>query len=132
MIVILYCLLIAIVMPFLAKVPLGMAMHKEKGYDNAYPREQQNRLTGFGARANAAHYNCFEALACFSPAALAAIATNTQTEVAITSAVIFIVARVTYLVCYWANYHLLRSISWSVAMGATLVLFVQAMLYLPK
>ena len=113
-------------MPFIAKAPLALAMHKESRYDNKYPRAQQQRLEGFGARANAAHYNCFEALACFAPAVLAVLAVDAVNEMAILCAWIFVAARVAYVVCYWLNQHVIRSISWTIAMAAMIVLFVQA------
>jgi dihydromonapterin reductase/dihydrofolate reductase len=58
-------LFIVALLPFIAKAPLVWAMHRAGGYDNHYPRQQQSRLTGFGQRCNAAHYNCFEALAVY-------------------------------------------------------------------
>ncbi|MFC3092649.1 MAPEG family protein [Alteromonas sediminis] len=119
-------LLITIIMPFLAKAPLAVAMNKESKYDNAYPRDQQARLTGFGARANAAHYNCFEALACYTPAVLAVIATSNVNELAELSALVFVLARVLYLLCYWFDKATLRSACWIVAMAALFTLFAQA------
>ena len=47
-------------MPYFVKVVVGIEMHKLGGYDNKYPREQQARLEGVGARMLAAHQNCFE------------------------------------------------------------------------
>jgi uncharacterized MAPEG superfamily protein len=55
---------IVVFMPLFAKIPLALMMHKEGRYDNRHPRGQQNRLEGLGARAKAAHDNCFEAI-CF-------------------------------------------------------------------
>jgi len=40
------------------------------GYNNSHPREQQSKLTGFGARALTAHQNAFESLIIFAPAVL--------------------------------------------------------------
>ena len=60
--VIIICAFIAVLLPYLAKAPLAIAMHKESKYDNNYPRTQQSNLTGFGARALAAHENSFESL----------------------------------------------------------------------
>ena len=121
------CLIIATFMPFIAKAPLALAMHKEGRYDNRHPRQQQQRLQGFGARANAAHYNCFEALACFAPAVLVVIATQTVNSAAITAGYVFVIARFAYLLFYWFDIHVLRSSSWLVAMGAIVTLFLQAL-----
>jgi len=75
--IIIVCVLIAVLLPYLAKAPLALAMSKESRYDNHYPRSQQARLTGFGARALAAHQNSFESLIIFSAAAGVVLATNT-------------------------------------------------------
>jgi hypothetical protein len=48
--ILLTCLAIALLMPYLAKAPLIIAMAREgNGYDNKHPREQQARLTGIDA-----------------------------------------------------------------------------------
>ena len=67
------CLFIAALLPFIAKIPVAIAMHKLNGYNNNHPRAQQAELTGFGARALAAHQNAFESLAIFAPSILLAI-----------------------------------------------------------
>lgn len=48
--------------------PVARAMAEEGGgrYDNHHPRAQQARLTGFGARALAAHLNSIEAFPLFA------------------------------------------------------------------
>ncbi|GAC04514.1 MAPEG family protein [Paraglaciecola chathamensis] len=123
MTIILICLLIAALLPIVAKVPLTQAMNKEQGgYDNRYPREQQKQLSGFGARASAAHANCFEALILFVPGALAVIATQSAGHLAEYSAIVFITARIGYLCAYWCNVHLLRSILWAIGYIASLFL----------
>ena len=60
------CLLIAMLLPYLAKGPVAIAMAKLGGYDNSHPREQQSKLTGYGARAVAGHQNAFESLLYYS------------------------------------------------------------------
>ncbi|WP_166424394.1 MAPEG family protein [Paraglaciecola sp. 20A4] len=120
---ILVCLLIATLMPILAKVPLSITMNKEQGgYNNRHPREQQKNLTGFGARAAAAHANCFEALILFVPGALAVIAMQSVGHLAEYSAIVFIAARIGYLFAYWLNVHLVRSILWAIGYIASLTL----------
>lgn len=107
------CLLIAIILPYLAKLPVGYAMQKAKGgYDNNHPREQQASLTGFGARAVAAHQNCFESLAVFSTAALTALATNHVSLSIQMLAVIYIISRFIYIILYLMNLAALRSTIW--------------------
>ena len=112
MITLIWCLIIAALLPFIAKVPVGVAMNKAGGYDNNHPREQQAKLEGFGARALAAHQNAFESLIIFSAAVLLAIATNTLSETVQWLAIAHVASRVIYNVLYLANISTFRSIIW--------------------
>ncbi|PKG86443.1 hypothetical protein CXF85_01705 [Colwellia sp. 75C3] len=109
------CLFLALLLPLLAKGPVAYAMAKLGGYNNNHPREQQSKLTGFGARALAAHQNAFESVILFAPAVILAVATgNTQQKIVIL-AVVHIIARVLYNIFYLLNIGLLRSIVWAIA-----------------
>lgn len=112
------CLLITVIMPYLAKIPVGYAMQKAGSYNNRYPREQASQLTGFGARAYAAHMNCFESLTVFSAAALTAIATHNVTSTVELLALIYLVSRIVYLFLYWMDYATLRSMVWFVGLAS--------------
>ncbi len=114
MTILIYCLFIALLLPFIAKVPLAIAMHKQGGYDNNHPRSQQNNLEGFGARALAAHQNAFESVLIFAPAVLLAIATNHVGSSIQQLAIVHIVARVLYNIFYLFNIGILRSLVWGV------------------
>lgn len=93
-------LFVAMLLPFLAKAPLAFAMQKAGGYDNHNPRAQQSALQGFGQRANAAHYNSFEALLIYACAVFTAVSLNAVDQTAVTLGWVFIASRVAYLVCY--------------------------------
>lgn len=109
------CLLIAIILPYLVKLPVAYAMQKSAGgYNNHQPRMQQNSLKGFGARAVAAHQNCFESLAVFSTAALTAMITNHISLMIQLLAVIYIISRFVYVFLYLMNLASLRSTVWFV------------------
>ncbi|MDP2562602.1 MAPEG family protein [Psychrobium sp. 1_MG-2023] len=125
MITLIWCLVIAALLPFIAKVPLAIAMNKAGGYDNNHPREQQANLQGFGARALAAHQNAFESLIIFSIAILLALATNTITDTVQLLAMIHIGFRVAYNALYLLNIGVLRSISWTVAIGCSFAIMWQ-------
>ncbi|MFT5722622.1 MAG: putative MAPEG superfamily protein [Motiliproteus sp.] len=114
-----WCLFIAALLPFIAKIPLVLAMNKAGGYDNNHPREQQASLKGFGARALAAHQNSFESLIIFSAAVLLAVATNTTGETIQLLAMVHIGARVIYNILYLINIGVLRSCFWAVAIGCS-------------
>lgn len=121
------CLIIATLLPYVAKVPLAWAMYKEgkktnQGYNNEDPRNQQRQLTGFGARCLAAHENSFEALIIFAPAILLTIAVDNMTREACILAFAFINSRCIYLLCYWFNWDKLRSTVWFIGLVSSLIL----------
>lgn len=114
------CLFIGAVLPFLAKAPVTAAMAKLGGYDNNHPRSQQNQLTGFGARALAAHQNSFESFIIFAPAVLLAVATNRTGETVQVLAIIHIAARIGYLALYLLDKSTLRSFVWAIGLFCSL------------
>ena len=123
MTIIIICLFIATLMPILSKAPMAIAMNKIKGgYDNRHPREQQKSLSGFGARAKAAHENCFEALIMFTPGALAVVATNNAGQLAEYFAIAFVASRVAYLFAYYFDKHVLRNTFWGIGFISSLSL----------
>lgn len=119
------CLFVACLLPFLAKIPVAIAMNGLQGYDNNHPRDQQSQLTGLGARALAAHQNAFESLIIFAAAILCALATNTMTDSIQTLAVVHIIARIVYNLLYLKNMGTLRSISWAVGIGCSFAILWQ-------
>jgi uncharacterized MAPEG superfamily protein len=122
MTIIIICLFIATLMPILSKAPLALAMNKAGGYDNRYPREQQKSLSGFGARAKAAHENCFEALIMFTPGGLAVLVTNNTGQLAEYFAIAFVASRLAYLFAYYFDKHVLRSTFWGIGFISSLAL----------
>jgi uncharacterized MAPEG superfamily protein len=119
------CLFIALLLPLLAKGPAAYAMAKLGGYNNNHPREQQSKLTGFGARALAAHQNAFESVILFVPAVLLALITNNTEPFIVTLAVVHIIARVLYNILYLLKMSLLRSIVWAIATLCSFVIVYQ-------
>jgi uncharacterized MAPEG superfamily protein len=118
------CVGIAFLLIFLPKLPLSYAMAKEgSGYDNKNPREQQARLTGWGARARAAHMNAFEAFPGFAAAVVVAHLAHADAAWSARLAIAFVAARALYPVIYMANLGTLRSLVWSVGFAATVGLF---------
>lgn len=110
-----WCLFIAALLPLLAKGPVAFAMNKLGGYNNNHPREQQSKLTGFGARALAAHQNAFESFIIFAPAVLIAIATQHTGENIALLAIVHVCARVLYNIFYLMDIDKLRSLVWFIA-----------------
>lgn len=106
--------IIGTALPFIAKIPVAIAMHRLGRYDNHHPRQQQAKLSGFGARALAAHQNAFETLIIYGIAMTTAMATNTTTDNVIYLASAHIIARVIYSISYYLDINLLRSLMWAI------------------
>ncbi|RJG09672.1 MAPEG family protein [Pseudomonas cavernicola] len=120
-----WCLFIAALLIYLAKIPVAKAMKEEGGgYDNRHPRAQQARLSGFGARALAAHQNSIEIFPLFVAGVLMAHVTQTHGNLVGLLAVLFVVSRVLYLFLYWNDKHQLRSLVWVVGLVCCLVLML--------
>ncbi|KGJ87275.1 MAPEG family protein [Colwellia psychrerythraea] len=115
MTILIICLFSALLLPLLAKGPVAYAMAKLGGYNNNHPREQQSKLTGFGARALAAHQNAFESLILFAPAVILALVTGNTNQTIIMLAIVHVISRVLYNIFYLLNIGLLRSIVWGIA-----------------
>lgn len=126
----LWCLLIAGLLPVLAKAPVVYFQNRDRGYDNKHPRAQQQRLLGAGARAVAGHYNAYEAFPLFAAAVLAVIATDSVTPQSIQLAVGFIVLRLAYHVLYLLNADKLRSLIWFFALLCPVLMLAQLALAL--
>lgn len=119
-----WCVFISALLIFLAKIPVAKAMNEQGGYNNHLPRQQQAQLTGFGARALAAHQNSFEAFILFAVGVLMAHTTQTAGWLIDTLAIIFVIARVIYLLCYWADLAWQRSLVWFVGLVCSLLLMI--------
>ncbi|QEY62406.1 MAPEG family protein [Metapseudomonas lalkuanensis] len=124
-----WCLFFTALLIYLAKVPVAKAMHEEgRGYDNRNPRAQQARLTGFGARAVAAHQNTLEIFPLFAAGVLVAHVTQSQGWFVDLLAIVFIVSRVLYLFLYWNDKASLRSLVWGVGLVCSLLLMLSPVL----
>jgi uncharacterized MAPEG superfamily protein len=93
------------------------------GYDNNNPRAQQALLRGVGARAMAAHYNCLEALPFFGLGALAALQRAVGIYAVATLCVLFLVARIVFILCYLHDRPTLRSFAFMVGGGICIALY---------
>jgi uncharacterized MAPEG superfamily protein len=123
------CVAIAFLLIYFPKIPLSYAMAKEgAGYDNKSPREQQARLTGWGARARAAHMNAFEAFPPFAAAVIVAHLAGADPAWSTRLALAHVVARTFYPLIYMANLGTLRSLVWGVGFAATIGLFALPLL----
>ncbi|TWC54957.1 putative MAPEG superfamily protein [Pseudomonas sp. SJZ080] len=124
MTVALWCILIAIFLPFLctgvAKISGGYRLR-----DNHDPRDFLDSLEGLGRRANAAQLNSFEIFPAFAAAVIVAhLAGNAELVTINVLSVLFITSRLLYIICYLADWHILRTLVWFVGLGLIVSLFV--------
>jgi uncharacterized MAPEG superfamily protein len=116
-----WCVLVAALMPYVAS---SVAKAGGERYDNRDPRRWLEQQQGFRARANAAQANSFEAFPFFAAAVIVAHLTQAPQDRVDALAVIFVVARAAYSVCYLADWHWARSIVWTIGFVATITIFV--------
>jgi len=104
----------------------GYAKFASKGYDNSSPREFLEKLQGKAKRAHFAQLNSFEAFPAFAAGIIIAhLAGVAQSHIAIL-AVIFIIFRIFYGICYILDKPSLRSTVWFGGFFCVLTLFISA------
>lgn len=130
MTILIICLLISILQIYIAKAVVAVAMAKEEnGYDNHHPRMQQSKLTGWGARAFAAHQNGFEAFPMFAIGVLLNMVLEVDFYFVEMLALSFISLRFLYIYLYIADYSYARSTIWTVAFLCNLGMYILPLLY---
>ena len=123
----LWCLMITALIPSVLAGVGGYLRHKELGKaDNKNPRAQYAQSTGAAARAYAAQQNAWEGLVLFSAALLAASISGVALEKIAVVSMVFVVARILHGVLYLADRDALRSLSYFVALGSVICIFVMA------
>ena len=117
----LWCVLIAGLLPYTAALAakIGAA-----DFDNEEPRAWLASQKGRRARANAAQQNSFEAFAFFAVAVIVAHITRGQQSQVDTLAMVFIAARVLYIIIYLGGWGTLRSVVWAVGVVSTVWIFL--------
>ncbi|MEK0433386.1 MAG: hypothetical protein RLY60_1360 [Pseudomonadota bacterium] len=119
------CLLIAGVLPLLST---AIAKWGFREFDNHNPREWLSRQTGFRARANAAQHNAFEAFPFFAVAVVLGMGLSLDPSVLNRYCLIFVVARVLYLLAYLLDWASVRTLCWVVAYASCLAIYVQLLM----
>ena len=119
----LWCILVAGLLPIVAA---GIAKAGAADYDNARPREWLSSQSGRRARANAAQQNSYEGLPLFVGAVMVASFTQGPQPVIDQLAVLYVTARIAYIICYLGDRPTLRSVVWIAGLGACIALFVVA------
>ena len=117
-----WCVLFMGLFPIVAA---GIAKKGFEGYDNGMPRQWLAQQTGFRARANAAQANLFESLPLFFAAVIIASISNAPQGRIDLLAIGFVIARITYLVCYVADWPTTRSFVWLAGLACVVAIFFQ-------
>lgn len=124
-----WCVLIAAMLPIvctgIAKWGMFTKAPEQGGFDNRNPRAWLTRQTAWRARANAAQANSFEALPFFIGAVVIAHQLGAEQGLVNALAALFVLLRMAYIGLYVGNQAGLRSVVWTLALGANIaILFV--------
>ena len=114
------CIVISLFIPLLCA---GYAKFSTKGYSNRTPRDFLAGLEGAGKRANCAQQNFYETFPAFAAGVIIAHLMEAEQWAIDFTAVMYVTARVLYAVFYIIDQHMLRSLAWTVAFGATIALY---------
>jgi uncharacterized MAPEG superfamily protein len=120
-----WCVLVAAILPLIATL---IAKAGGERYSNRYPRVWLEKQQGYRARAHAAQSNSFEAFSFFAAAVIIAHLTHAPQARIDLLAVIFVIARIAYLVCYVADWHWMRSLVWFVGFLTCLAIFLSSVI----
>lgn len=125
MTVALWCVLIAMFLPLLCTGIAKLASGRYNLRHNHDPRAFQDTLEGLPRRAHSAQLNSLEAFPAFAAAVIIAdIVGNAEPVTLDVLAVLFITSRLLYIICYLADWALLRSLVWFVGVGLIVSFFV--------
>lgn len=84
-------------------------------------------MSGVSARANAAQQNSYEVFPVFAAAVIIAHLTGNASQSTIdTWAILFIISRIVFCLCYISDKALLRSLVWGFGLLCIIVLFISA------
>ena len=124
MTVALWCILIAICLPYLCTGVAKFSGGKFGLKENHDPRAFLDSLEGVARRAHSAQLNSFEVTPAFAAAVIVAhLAGNADLVTINVLAVLFITSRLLYIICYLADWAILRSLVWFVGVGLVLSFF---------
>ena len=113
-----WCVLIAIFLPYLCTGVAKFSGGKFGPRQNHDPRAFLETLDGVAKRAHNAQLNSFEVTPAFATAVIVAHLAGTAELVTINVlAVLFITSRLLYIICYLADWAMLRSLVWFVGMA---------------
>ena len=120
----LWSLLAAIFMPWVLTIFAKAPAAKQGQYDNRSPRISLNQLQGLSQRANWAQQNSFEILPGYIAAVLVAHMAEANQVTLDWLAVIFILSRILFAICYLKDWSTLRSLVWTLGVACIVAMFI--------
>lgn len=122
-----WCVLAAIVLPYVATIWAKASAGNFTPQDNHDPRTFLASVQGVSKRADNAQKNGFEITPAFAAAVIIAhLAGGAEQGLLDQLAMAFVISRVLYTLCYITDWALLRSLVWFVGVGLIVSLFVVA------
>ena len=120
----LWCLLVALLLPYVFTFTAKALMVRETGHlDNHDPRAYLAQAEGAAKRAHNSQLNTFEALPGLVAGVLTASLVGTDQAALDALAVAWIVLRLLYGLCYIADRATLRTLVWGCALGCVVAMF---------
>ena len=116
-------LLVAALLPYFAVIA---AKAGGKGFDNNAPREWLAKQEGWRSRASAAQSNLLEGLPFFFAAVLFALYAQVEPAALTTLVAAWIAVRIAYIAIYIADYGVLRSLVWGLALAINIAILFKA------
>ncbi len=113
------CVLIMILFPYIFTFLAKTSSH----YNNHDPRHYLEKTTGWRRRANYIQLNSFESTPAFGIAVIIAHLTHASQPLIDTFAIVFVITRIVYAICYLADKAKLRSLFWVVGFACIIGLF---------
>ena len=117
-----FSLLVAGVLPVCSA---AIAKWGFRQFDNRNPREWLSGQTGFRARANAAQLNAFEAFPFFAAAVVLGLVLQLDPAVLDRYCLVFLAARVLYLMAYIADFASFRTLCWLLGYTSCIAIYTQ-------
>lgn len=122
-----WCVLVAILLPYVCTVTAKMAGDRFGPNANRDPRGWLDKQQGLSRRAHAAQLNGFEVTPAFAAAVIIAhLAGGAQQGTIDLLALLFVASRVAYILCYLADRATLRTLAWFVGLAMIVALFCVA------
>lgn len=91
-------------------------------------RSEAAASDGFAGRATRTLQNNLESCAMYAPVALAITVLHKETPLTAGAALVYILARATFVLCYWFKVNGLRSTAWLTGMICTAIMIVRVLI----